>query len=118
MTNKTRKPRKKKEELKGTIASGMLFVGDCQFFSRSPELAIDAATGETIDVTPIDPLNPFTTLDRAYALVGDKEANLELAPYIPGRGVLINTHLQGGNYVVKKKMKEGKLHSITITIKE
>jgi hypothetical protein len=115
---KIRKPRKKKEELQGSIASGLIFVGDCHFFAGSPVLELCPKTGKTLDVTPIDPLNPFNTADRAFDLAGDDSVNVELGPYLPGRGVLINTHLQGGSYKVKKKMKDGKLVGINITIKE
>jgi hypothetical protein len=118
MTAKARKPRKKKPELHGSIASGVIFIGDAQFFSGSPVLELDPATGKTIDVTPKDPLNPFNTLDRTFDLVGDTEANVELGPYLPGRGVLLNTHLQGGKFIIKKKLKAGKLVGYNITIKE
>jgi hypothetical protein len=118
MTDKKRKTQRKKQELKGSIHSGVIFVGDCQFFTKSPELALDPATGQTIDVTPKDPLNPFNTIDRVMDLVGDTEANLEIIPHIPGRGVLLNTHLQSGSYTIKKKVKNGKLIGFTVTFKE
>jgi hypothetical protein len=117
MTDK-RKPRKKKNELAGNIHSGVLFIGDCQFFAQSPQLELDPVTGKTVDVTPIDPLNPFNTLERTFDIVGDGEANMELAPFIPGRGVLLNTHLQGGKFIVKKRIKNGKLVGYSIDIKE
>lgn len=113
-----RKPRKKKPQLAGNIHSGVLFIGDCQFFAGSPQLELDPTTGQTIDVTPKDPLNPFNTLDRTFELAGDTEASLELAPFIPGRGVLLNTHLQQGRFIVRKKMKNGKLVGYSIDIKE
>ena len=112
-----RKPSRKKPQLSGTIQSGVLFIGDCQFFAQSPVLELNPATGETVDVTPKDPLNPFNTLDRTFDLVGDSEKNLEIAPFIPGRGVLLNTHLQQGNFVVRKKIKNGKLVGYVIDIK-
>jgi hypothetical protein len=71
-----------------------------------------------VDVTPVDPLNPFNTLERTFDIVGDGETNMELAPFIPGRGVLLNTHLQGGKFVVKKRVKNGKLVGYSIEIKE
>lgn len=117
MTVKTKKARKK-PQLAGNIHSGVLFIGDCQFFAGSPVLELDPATGQTVDVTPKDPLNPFNTIDRTFDLVGDGETNVELAPYLPGRGVLLNTHLQSGQFIVKKKMKNGKLIGYTIDIKE
>lgn len=117
MTVKTKKARKK-PQLSGNIHSGVIFIGDCQFFAGSPVLELDPVTGQTIDVTPKDPLNPFNTIDRTFDLVGDGESNLELAPYLPGRGVLLNTHLQGGQFIVKKKIKNGKLVGYTIDIKE
>lgn len=116
MTVKTKRTRKK-PQLSGIIQSGVLFIGDCQFFAGSQQLELDPKTGQTIDVTPKDPLNPFNTLDRTFDIVGDTEANVELAPYLPGRGVLLNTHLQGGRFTVKKKMKDGKLIGYTIDIK-
>lgn len=113
-----RKPRKKKIELAGNIHSGVIFVGDCQFFAQSPELELDVTTGEVRDITPVDPLNPFNTLDRTFDMVGDGEVNVELGPYLPGRGVLLNTHLQQGRFTVRKKMKNGKLVGYSIDIKE
>lgn len=118
MTVKRKKARKNKPSLKGNIHSGVIFVGDCQFFAGSSVLQLDASTGQVADVTPKDPLNPFNTIDRTFDLVGDSETNLEFAPYIPGRGVLLNTHLQGGTFTVKKKMKNGKLVGYTILIQE
>lgn len=118
MTLKLKRTRKKKQDLKGNIHSGVLFIGDCQFFAQSPVLELDVTTGQTKDVTPVDPLNPFNTLDRTFDLVGDGETNVELGPYLPGRGVLINTHMQGGAFIVKKKIKDGKLIGFTVTIRE
>jgi hypothetical protein len=118
VTNKPKKPRKKKAELHGSIASGVIFIGDAQFFAGSPTIELDPRTGANIDVTPVDPLNPFNTIDRTFSIVGDTEANVELGPYIPGRGVLLNTHLQGGKFIVKKKMKNGELVGYTILIKK
>ncbi len=117
MTVKVKKTRKK-SQLAGNIHSGVLFIGDCQFFAGSPVLELDPVSGQTVDVTPKDPLNPFNTIDRTFDLVGDAEANVELGPYIPGRGVLLNTHLQAGSFIVKKKTKNGKLVGYTIDIKE
>lgn len=117
MTVKKKKPRKK-IQLEGNIASGVIFVGDCQFFAGSPNLELDISTGKVVDNTPQDPLNPFNTLDRTFDIVGDTEANLEIKPFIPGRGVLINTHLQHGKFTVKKRVKNGKLVGLTINIKE
>lgn len=100
------------------IASGIIFIGDAQFFAGSPVLELDPKTGATVDVTPKDPQNPFNTLDRTFELAGDACANVELGPFLPGRGVLLNTHLQGGSYVVKPKKKAGKVVGYTILIKE
>ena len=111
-----RKRRKKEPKLKGLIASGVIYIGDAQFFAGSPQIELDPATGKNIDVTPIDPLNPFNTVDRIMELVGDTETALEIKPYIIGRGVLINTHLQQGSYVVKKKKKGGKVVGYTIDL--
>jgi hypothetical protein len=118
MTTKAKPRRKKKADLSGIIQSGVIFIGDCQFFAGSPVLELDPATGQTVDATPKDPLNPFNTLDRTFELAGDAEANVELGPYLPGRGVLLNTHLQGGRFIVKKKVRNGKLVGYTIDIRE
>ena len=118
MMQKVRKTRKTKEKLAGVIHSGVIFIGDCQFFAGSQQLELDPTTGQTIDKTPIDPLNPFNTLERTFELVGDAEKNLEVAPHITGRGVLLNTHMQGGSFEVKKRIKDGKLIGYTIDIKE
>ena len=118
MTHKIKKQRKKRQELRGVIHSGVIFIGDCQFFTKSPDLELDVTTGQTVDVTPKDPLNPFNTIDRVMDLVGDGETNLEVAPHLPGRGILLNTHLQSGSYTVKKKIKDGKLVGFTVNIKE
>jgi hypothetical protein len=118
VTNKLRTRKKKSNDLSGIIQSGVIFIGDCQFFAGSQVLEYDPTTGQTIDVTPKDPLNPFNTLDRTFDLAGDTEANVELGPHLPGRGVLLNTHLQGGRFVVKKKIKNGKVVGYTIDIRE
>ena len=118
MTTKRRSSRKKNVVLKGNIHSGILFIGDCQFFADSPQLEFDPTTGKTIDVTPNDPLNPFNTLDKTLELVKEGEVNLEILPHVPGRGVLINTHLTNGNFVVKKKVRNGKIVGYTIDIQE
>ena len=111
-----RKRRKKEPKLKGIIASGVIYIGDAQFFAGSPQIELDPATGKNIDVTPIDPLNPFNTVDRIMELAGETETALEIKPYITGRGILINTHLQQGSYVVKKKKKGGKVVGYTIDL--
>lgn len=111
-----RKRRKKEPKLKGLIASGVIYIGDAQFFAGSPQLELHPETGETIDVTPVDPLNPFNTIDRIMELAGETETALEIKPYITGRGVLINTHLQQGSYVVKKRKKGGKVVGYTIDL--
>ena len=118
MINKPKTRRKKSTQLTGIIQSGVIFIGDCQFFAGSQQLELDPTTGQTIDVTPKDPLNPFNTLDRTFELVGDTEANVELGPYLPGRGVLLNTHLQQGRFTIKKKKKNGKVIGYTILIQE
>jgi len=118
VTNKLKPKKKKSTELAGIIQSGVIFIGDCQFFAGSPVLELDPATGQVVDVTPKDPLNPFNTIDRTFELAGDAESNVELGPYLPGRGVLLNTHLQGGKFTVKKKIKNGKLVGYSIDIKE
>lgn len=112
------KKKKTKQELKGILSSGVIFIGDCQFFAQSPVLELDPKTGETVDVTPIDELNPFNTVDRTMELVGDTEKNLEIGPYIPGRGVLINTHIHSGNFKVKKRFKDGKLVGFTVNLED
>lgn len=114
---KVRKKRKKKEpKLKGIIASGVIYIGDAQFFAGSPQLELDPTTGQTVDVTPVDVLNPLNTIDRIMDLAGETETALEIKPYITGRGVLINTHLQQGSYVVKKRKKGGKVVGYTIDL--
>lgn len=113
-----RKPARKKQNLSGIIQSGIIFIGDCQFFAGSPVLEYDPTTGQAKDVTPVDPLNPFNTLDRTIDIAGDSDKNLEIKPYIPGRGVLLNTHLQNGRFIVKKKIKNGKLIGYNILIQE
>ena len=118
MTAKAKQRKKKTPELHGLIQSGVIFIGDCQFFAGSPALELDPQTGAVKDVTPVDPLNPFNTIDRTFDIVGDSETNLEIAPFLPGRGVLLNTHLQQGKFTVKKKMKNGKLVGYSIDIQE
>lgn len=113
-----RKNTKKKSELSGIIQSGVIFIGDCQFFAGSPQLELDPKSGQTVDVTPVDSLNPFNTIDRTFDIVGDTETNLDIAPFLPGRGVLLNTHLQHGKFIVKKKVKNGKVVGYIIDIKE
>lgn len=105
-----KKKRKKKEpKLKGLFASGALFIGDAQFFAGSPQIELDPTSGRMMDVTPIDPLNPFNTLDRVLELAGEEDKALEIAPYITGRGVLLQTQRNQGSYIVKPKKKAGKV---------
>jgi hypothetical protein len=112
-----KKKRKKKEpKLKGLFASGALFIGDAQFFSGSPVIVLDPATGRMMDVTPVDPLNPFNTLDRVLELAGEEDKSLEIAPYIKGRGVLLATQRNQGGYVVKTKKKAGKVVAYVIEL--
>ena len=116
---KPKRIRKKKEpKLKGLITSGVIYIGDAQFFSGSPTIELDPVTGRNIDVTPIDPLNPFNTIDRVLELAKEDEVAMEIKPHITGRGVLINTHRQQGSYVVKKRKKGGKVVGYTIDIIE
>jgi hypothetical protein len=117
VTDKKKRTRKK-PDLTGLIQSGVIFIGDCQFFAGSPIVEFDPSTGQAKDVTPVDPLNPFNTIDRTFDIVGDGDKNLEIKPYIPGRGVLLNTHLQNGRFLVKKKIKNGKLIGYSILIEE
>jgi hypothetical protein len=110
IASKARKKRKKREpKLKGLFASGALFIGDAQFFSGSPQIELDPATGRMVDATPVDPLNPFNTLDRVLELAGEEDKSLEIKPYLPGRGVLLSTQRNQGSYVVKQKKKAGKV---------
>lgn len=119
VTNKPKKKRKKREpKLKGLLVSGVIYIGDAQFFAGSPQIELDPATGRQVDVTPVDPLNPFNTLDRVMELASEDEVAMEIKPYIPGRGILINTHQQQGGYVVKKRKKGGKIVGYTIDIIE
>jgi hypothetical protein len=114
---KVRAKRKRREpKLKGLFASGALFIGDAQFFAGSPVIELDPATGRMVDVTPVDPLNPFNTLDRVLALAGEEDKSLEIAPYIKGRGVLLSTHRNQGSYVVKTKKKAGKIVAYVIEL--
>jgi hypothetical protein len=112
-----KKKRKKREpKLKGLFASGALFIGDAQFFAGSPVIELDPATGRMVDVTPVDPLNPFNTLDRVLELAGEEDKALEIAPYITGRGVLLATQRNQGGYVVKTKKKAGKVVGYVIEL--
>lgn len=117
LATKPKKKRKKREsKLKGIFASGCLFIGDAQFFAGSPVIELDPATGRQVDVTPIDPLNPFNTLDRVLEVAGETERAMEIVPHVPGRGVVINTHRLQGGYVVKKKKKAGKVIAYVIEL--
>jgi hypothetical protein len=90
---------KKKQELKGFIQTGTIFIGDVGYMADS-----NHRSAEPIEP---DPLNPFKDLDQ-YLEANQADHNLELPGSfngdLPGRGVVIHTHMLNGKYTVKKKL--------------
>ena len=110
-----KKPRKKKQELKGMLQSGLLFIGDAGYMADGHHHSAEGIA--------TDPLNPFKDLDRFLAQ-NPSDANLELhGSYngdLPGRGIAIHTNLLSGSYTVTKKLDKvtGKLLELKIKFKE
>lgn len=106
--------RKKKQELKGFIQSGMLFIGDPGYMAGD----MSAPGSEEVQV----PNNPFHNFEIFSDNFGDKDINLHFRNYDDpqdyGRGVLVASELPiNAKYLVKKKRKEDGTIEIKITIK-
>lgn len=111
-----RKPRKKKQELKGNIQSGAIFIGDIGYMADNSQNYPDGI------ITP-DPTNPFKDLDT-FLEHTQNDANLDLPGSfngdLPGRGVVIHTNMLNGSYTVKKRFDKvtGKLLEVKVRFKE
>lgn len=97
--------RTKQKQVKATSTSGVLFIGDAEYFVQS----------QHPDVTVKIP-NPLESIDY----VADKVHAQDLAPVefpngMEGRGILVQTHLNEFSYTIKKKINK-KTGKITITI--
>jgi hypothetical protein len=105
----------KKVVLKGFLQTGTIFIGDVGYM----------ADGNHHSAEPIapDPLNPFKDLDTFLAeTTGDKNIDLP-GSYngdLPGRGVVIQTNMFSGKYVVTKRICKvtGKLLEIKVKFHE
>jgi len=106
-----KKTKKKKEELRGLIHSGLLFIGDPSYMQGSAQ---ESEAG----IVP-DALNPFKNWDEFTHSIGEGDVNME-APgaFEPGRGVVVQTHILGGRYKVKKVTDKttGKLKKVVVEI--
>ena len=119
MTSKRSKS-KKKTSLHGRISSGMIFIGDPSFLSGPSDMALNEK-GEVQNNTPIDPFNPFRrSEDLLDKVLESGDTEVELLPFVPGRGAVILTNgIQEGSYTVKKKIDKisGKVTRLVIDIK-
>lgn len=111
---------KKKPILSGKLTSGTLFIGDPTFMTYPKDIRLNEQFKEYNAVEP-DEYNPFKRSEDHIDEVlvkGDKE--LEILPFVGGRGVLLATEgLIEGKFEVKKKIDKvsGKITKITIEIK-
>ena len=122
MTDKlTKAPRKKratkkKKQLKGIINSGSIFIGDARFFSGDPQNYPEG-------IIENDPTNPFKDWDNVAATY-EEDVNVDLPGSfngdLPGRGVVIQTNMMSGSYIVKKYVDKvtGRLKKVTLTFKD
>lgn len=96
-------------QLKGQIISGSIFIGDASFFGDDSQKYADG-------IIPDDTANPFKDWNKFSSLHED-DSVLDL-PFFgpPGRGIVIQTHMQSGTYSVDKEVDEqGKLLSVKVT---
>lgn len=111
-----RKPRKKKQELKGNIHTGVIFIGDAGYMADNPQ-------NHEAGIIPDDPTNPFRDIDK-YLGQHQSDHNLELPGSfngdLLGRGVAIHTNMFNGNYTVTKKIckQTGKLLELKVKFHE
>jgi len=104
-----RKPRKKKQEPKGSLMSGVLFITDASFFAKS------------INPDVTDKLyNPLENNDEVVNRLNEADvASINFPNNLEGFGVLVQTHeLSSTSYKVKKSYDKatGKVKKITITL--
>ncbi len=98
--------RKKKKQDKANITSGILFIGDAEYFSQSLHP----------DVTHKLP-NPLENFPLVASKVSEKEvAQVDFPNGVEGFGMVVQTHLTGGNFKVKKTVDKvtGKIKKITV----
>ena len=110
--------KRKKKVISGKISSGMIFIGDPSYLSGPSDIRLNEK-GESYNAIPVDPHNPFRRFEDVTEITdktGDYE--LEMLPFVPGRGaVLLTEGIQEGKFEVKKKIKDGKLVEIKLVIK-
>ena len=112
----TYKRKNKKKKLSGLMNSGLLFIGDPSFMmgSANPEIQAD---GKIIDITPVDPLNPFRRAEDITKHTDIGDYNVPIVEAVDGRGVIVNTLLPECKYEIKKKYVGEKLSEIRIILK-
>ncbi len=103
----------KKQTLKGFIQSGIIFIGDPVYMSGD----LSQPGSETL----VDPANPFKNWGAFTHSYGDADANMPFPgasePDANGRGIVVQTGMQSGQYELTKKYdKEGKLSQLVIRI--
>lgn len=105
----------KKQVLTGFIQTGTIFIGDIGYMAANSQ---DYPEG-----IPADPTNPFKDLDTFLAST-PTDTNLELPGSfngdLPGRGVIVQTNMLNGKYIVTKKLDKetGKLLEVKVRFHE
>lgn len=108
---KTRKS-KKPAPLKGVMQSGILFIGDPTYMQGD----LSKPGSEALEC----PENPFYNWGRFTNSLNYKDTSLPFPGAIEedstGRGVVLYTNIQEGQYEIKKKIckETGKLLQVTI----
>ena len=105
MDNKNMKKKTKKQQ-KANISSGILFIGDAEYFSQSLHP----------DVTHKLP-NPLENFPAVAEKVSSSDTStIDFPNGIEGFGMIVQTHLTGGNFKVKKTVDKvtGKIKKITV----
>lgn len=100
------KGKKKKNDPKAVLTSGILFIGDAEYFAQPINN----------DVTKRFP-NPLESFHYTSNLVQETDVNEVAFPNgISGRGLVVQTFTPDSRFKVKKKIKDGKLKAITIEL--
>lgn len=117
LAKKSKRGRKKKQELEGIVQSGMLFIGDPIYMGANPQ----TFEGGLI---PEDGTNPFKDFGAFTEKNGGYDENLLLPDSYRdnpiGRGCVVQLQQLGGKFQIKKKIDKvtGKVLSITIKLHE
>lgn len=107
---------KKPGGLRGIVNTGMIFIGDAGFFADDPQKHDEG-------IIENDPTNPFKDWDR-FRATHENDCALDLPGSfngdLPGRGVVIQTHMMGGTYAIEKEVcpSSGKLLSLKVVFRD